>query len=171
MKQLLPILLLSLCTLSVFGQTPCKNTVIDLLQLDLVPTKRGPVTLRIECSPNGKQFRFTHFDFKYEMISTQIHPIPDSLYFAFESLVEELDVASLEDLYHLYLIDGLSTEITYTNSKGAFNKFETRVPSVRGPNLVLIEAVIDLGTQLPLQPQEASYLKYLYDDYLIYCRK
>ncbi len=171
MKPLLTLLFLGLFYFALLGQAPCKSAVIDLLQLDLVPTKRGPATLRIECTPTGKQFRFTHFDFKYEMISTQVHQIPDSLYYSFESLVERLNVAALKDLYHLYLIDGLSTEITYTNSEGAFNKFETRVPSVRGPNLELIEAVIELGHQLPLHAEEVDYLHYLYNDYLIYCRK
>jgi hypothetical protein len=171
MKHLLPILFLVLTFSSIVAQTSYNNEVIDLIQLDLVPTKRGPSTLRIEHNPEGKQFRFTCFNFKYEVLSTQVCTIPDSLYQNFEALVVKLDVASLEDLYHLYLIDGLSTEVTYINNEGSMNKFETRVPAVRGPNITLIEAIIELGNQLPLLPEHAGYFRYLYDDYLVYCRK
>ena len=128
-------------------------------------------TIVIDCQDDKMQLKLTTYDSGNEVIESERHPIPSLPYKEFKATILPLEIKSMKELSNLYLIDGLDAEIVYHDRYGNFNRFLTRVPALRGRNLFLIEAVIELAKSLPISAEHKSYLESLYTGYLIYCRK
>lgn len=155
------------------GQLGCDDEQIVSLELNLItvnPSFSHGIIV-IACESEGVHFRLKTFNTKDELIESERHLIPSLLYKEFKAAALPLEIKSIVSLSNLYLIDGLETEIVFQDRYGNVNRFETRVPAVRGRNLYLIESIIELANALPISPHHQAYLKSLYDNYLVYCRE
>jgi hypothetical protein len=171
--NLLLIITLLLVPITGTGQPGHVDQEIELLQLDLIAyaTSFSHAIIIIESDGSGMQLAITTYDFKDEVIRSERHAIPSLPYKEFKAAVVPLEIKSMKGLSNLYLVDSMTAEITFRDSHGNFNRFETRVPAVRGRNLYLIETIIELAKALPISDEHRAYLESLYDNYLIYCRK
>jgi len=155
----------------VAGQINCGDEQIVSLELNMIAYhgfSHGAIV--IDCEGADIQLKLTTYNSSYEVIESERHPIPSLSYKSFKAAVLPLEIKSMKELSNLYMIDAPDAEITFQDRYGNFNRFLTRVPAVRGRNLLLIETIIELAKALPISEGHMAYLNSLYNDFFIYCR-